>query len=106
MIDAPPPPPTGLDADDIQATHVIVTWALPHHRAVYEVSDYTVETKDVLDGNGVFRTEMRVDADVTGVRLTGLQPDTEYQVRVVAHRKSSLKTGESKPLDLKTIKGA
>jgi len=102
----PPPPPTSLDTDDIQATHIIVSWALPHHRLVYEVSDYTVETKDVLGRNAGFRTEVSVDADVTVVRLTGLQPDTEYLVRVVAHRKSSLKTRESKALGFKTIKGA
>jgi len=106
ILDVPPPPPTNLQHDDIQATHVIVTWALPHHPEVYEVSDYTVETKDVLGSNAVFRTEVTVDAHVTGVRLTGLQPDTQYQVRVVAHRKDSLKTGESKLLGLKTMKGA
>jgi len=72
---------------------------------VYEVSDYTVETKDVLGSNAGFRTEATVDAHVTAARLTGLQPNTEYQVRVVAHRKDSLKTGESKPLAFKTIKG-
>ncbi|XP_020615291.1 angiopoietin-1 receptor-like isoform X2 [Orbicella faveolata] len=104
ILDVPPPPPTNLQHDDIQATHVIVTWALPHHLEVYEVSDYTVETKDVLGSNVVFRTEVTVDAHVTGVRLTGLQPDTQYQVRVVAHRKDSLKTGESKLLGLKTMK--
>lgn len=79
---------------------------MPHHPEVYEVSDYTVETKDVLGSNADFRTEVTVDAHVTGVRLTALQPDTEYLVRVVAHRKATLKTGESKPLGFKTIKGA
>ena len=106
IIDESPPPPTNLQKDDIQATHVIVTWTLPHHLEVYEVSDFTVETKDVLGSNVGFRTEVTVDAHVTGVRLTGLQPDTEYLVRVVAHRKDSLKTGESKPLGFKTIEGA
>ena len=72
---------------------------------MYEVSDYTVETKDVLDSNAGFRTEVTVDAHVTAVRLTGLQPNTEYEVRVVAHRKDSLKTRESKPFGFKTIKG-
>ena len=60
----------------------------------------------MLGTNADFRTEMTVDAHVTGVRLTVLKPDTEYQVRVVAHRKNSRKTGESKPLGFKTIKGA
>lgn len=101
----PPPPPTNLQDDDIQATHVIVTWVLPHHPEVYEVNNYAVEIKDVLGSNAVFTTEMTVDAHVTGVRLTKLKPETEYLVRVVAHRKDSLKTGESKPLGFKTIKG-
>ena len=79
---------------------------MPHHPEVYEVSDYTVETKDVLGSNAGFLTEMTVDAHVTEVRLTGLKSDTEYLVRVVAHRKASLKTGKSKPLGFKTIKGA
>lgn len=104
----PPPPPTNLKADkySIQATHVVVMWALPHHPEVYEVNDFTVETKDVLVSNADFRTEVTVNADVTEVRLTGLQPDTEYLVRVVSHRKNSRKRGESKPLEIKTIKGA
>ena len=79
---------------------------MPYHSEVYEVSDFTVETKDVLGSNAGFRTEVTLDAHVTGVRLTGLQPDTEHMVRVVAHRKDSLKTGESKPLAFKTTKGA
>lgn len=104
ILNMPPPPPTNLLDKDIQATHVIVTWALPHHPEVYEVTDYTVETKDVLGGNAGFRVEVTVGAHVTGVRLTGLEPDTEYLVRVVAHRKDSLKTRESKPLGFKTMK--
>ena len=65
-----------------------------------------METKDVLGSNAGFLTEVSVDAHVTGVRLTGLKPDTEYLVRVVAHRKASLKTGKTKPLGFKTLKGA
>ena len=106
IIGVPPPPPTNLQLDDIQATHAIVTWALPHRPEVYEVSDFTVETNDVLGSSAGFRTEVTVDAHVTGVRLTGLQSDTQYEVRVVAHRKDSRKTGESEELGFTTIKGA
>ena len=102
----PPPPPTNLNVgkNDIQATYVILTWELPHYPDVYEVSEFTVQTKEVV-GNTDFRTEVTVDADVTGVRLTGLKSDTEYLLRVVSHRKNALKTKASKQLGIKTING-
>ena len=105
--DVPPPPPTNLkvDKNDIQATYAILTWERPHHPEVYEVSEYTVQTKEAVGNNADFRTEKTVDADVIGVRLTGLEPDTDYLVRVVSHRKNSIKTGTSKELGIKTIKG-
>ncbi|KAL9961359.1 hypothetical protein ACROYT_G030281 [Oculina patagonica] len=104
--DVRPPPPTNLKADEYytQATHVIVTWELPHHPEVYEVSEYTVQTREALETNADFRTEQTVEADVTEVRLTELEPDTEYQVRVVAHRKDVQLTGESESLEIKTKK--
>lgn len=108
IIEAPPPPPTNLRADKyyVQATYAIISWDLPDHTEVYEVSDFTVERKQVVGSNSGFITEVTVEANVTGVRLTKLKPDTEYLVRVVAHRKNSLETGISESLEIKTIKGA
>ncbi|KAJ7388777.1 hypothetical protein OS493_035744 [Desmophyllum pertusum] len=106
ILKAPPPPPTNLRADKyyVQATYAIISWDLPDHTEVYEVSDFTVERKQVVGSNSGFITEVTVEANVTGVRLTKLKPDTEYLVRVVAHRKNSLETGISESLEIKTIK--
>lgn len=104
ILDLPPPPPTNLRLDDIQAKEATITWQPPHHPEVYEVSGFTVQMKKVLGGTG-YVTEMSVGADLTKAQLTKLEPDTEYLVRVTAHRDKSGKIGLSQPLEMTTEKG-
>lgn len=106
ILGLPPPPPTNLKLDDIQAKEATVTWQPPHHAEVYEVSEFTVQMKKVLGGTAGYVTEMTVGADVTKAPLINLEPDTEYLVRVRAHRKNDGGLGESKPLEMLTLKGA
>ena len=91
--------------DDIQAKEATITWQPPHHPEVYEVSGFTVQMKKVLGGTG-YVTEMSVGADLTKAQLTKLEPDTEYLVRVTAHRDNSGNIGLSQPLEMTTEKGA
>ena len=64
-----------------------------------------MEMKSVLGGGAGFVTEVTVGADVTKAQLSQLEADTEYLVRVVAHRKNAKKTGISESLEMKTTKG-
>ena len=107
ISDLPPPPPTNLKADEnsLTATKAVITWDLPPYAEVYEVSDFTVQTKRALDTKAIFTTEKRVDVDVTELTLSGLEPSTAYLVRVVSHRKSALKEGVSDTLEIETTKG-
>lgn len=107
ILDLPPPPPTNLKADEnsITATEAVITWDVPPYADVYEISDFTVQTKPALDTKAVFKIEKSVNGDVTEMTLSGLEPSTAYLVRVVSHRKNAQKEGVSKPLEIKTTKG-
>ena len=108
LLDFPPPPPINLNVDEslIGATSAVVKWETPPYADVYEISEYTVQRKLVLDNSGDFVTEKAVKVDVNEWKLTGLEPDTAYLVRVVSHRKNALKEAASAPQEFKTDKGA
>ena len=107
LLDFPPPPPTNLKVDEslIGAKSAVVKWETPPYADVYEISEYTVQRKLVLDNSGDFVTEMAVKVDVNEWKLTGLEPDTGYLVRVVSHRKNALKEAASASQEFKTDKG-
>ncbi|KAM7431805.1 Immunoglobulin superfamily member 10 [Porites harrisoni] len=104
--DFPPPPPMNLNVDKslIGATSAVVKWETPPYADVYEISEYTVQRKLVLDNSGDFVTEKAVKVDVNEWKLTGLEPDTGYLVRVVSHRKNALKEAASASQEFKTDK--
>lgn len=104
ILGLPPPPPTNLTLDDIQAKEATVTWQPPHHSEVYEVSEFTVQMKKVLGRTTLYVTEMIVGADVNKALLINLEPDTIYLVRVRAHRKNGDGVGVSQPLRMMTKK--
>ena len=108
FLDVPPPTPQKFKVDEslIGVKSAVVKWETPSYADVYEISEYTVQRKLVLDNSGDFVTEKAVKADVNEWKLTGLEPDTGYLVRVVSHRKKALKEAASAPQEFKTKKGA
>lgn len=102
--DEEPPPPIDLALSSIEATNAVIKWKTPPYADVYEISDYTVQRKRALDNNADFQIEKSVKTDVNELKLTGLDPDTEYLVRVVSHRENALKEGVSMSLEFKTDK--
>lgn len=108
FLDVPPPTPKNFKVDEslIGVKSAVVKWETPPYADVYEISEYTVQRKLVLDNSGDFVTEKAVKADVNEWKLTGLEPDTAYLVRVVSHRKNALKEAASAPEEFKTKKGA
>lgn len=104
--DVPPPTPKNFKVDEslIGVKSAVVKWETPPYADVYEISEYTVQRKLVLDNSGDFVTEKAVKADVNEWKLTGLEPDTAYLVRVVSHRKNALKEAASAPEEFKTKK--
>lgn len=107
LLDVAPLPPKNLKVDEslIGVTSAVVKWETPPYEDVYEISEYTVQRKLLLDNNRDFVTEKAVKVDVNEWKLTGLEPDTAYLVRVVSHRKSALKEAASAPQEFKTDKG-
>ena len=90
--------------DTIKQTSVSISWDTAPFADVYELTYYTVEMKTAL-GHAKFRTQETVLAEVTEIELTGLEPDTNYVVRVVSHREGSNKEGLSDTSEFTTAKG-
>lgn len=107
ISDLAPPPPMNVQEDEnsLKAKSVVISWETPPHADVYEISSYSVETKRALDNTAVFITEDTVNAEVTKLEVYGLEPNTEYFVQVVSHRKNTQKKGVSDRLEIKTKKG-
>lgn len=106
IYELPPPPALNVKAkeDTIKQTSVLISWDTAPFADVYELMYYTVEMKTAL-GDAKFRTQETVLAAVTEIELTGLEPDTNYMVRVVSHRKRSQKEGLSDTFEFTTAKG-
>lgn len=101
----PPPPALNVEAnkDTIKQTSALISWDTAPFADVYELTYYTVEMKSAL-GHAKFRTQETVLAEVTEIELTGLEPDTNYIVRVVSHREGSNKEGLSDTSEFTTAK--
>ena len=90
--------------DTIKHTSALISWDTAPFSDVYELTYYTVEMKTAL-GHAKFRTQETVLAEVTEIELTGLEPDTNYIVRVVSHREGSNEEGLSDTSEFTTAKG-
>ena len=92
-----PPAPINIQSADVKQTEAVVTWS---HPEFYDISSYSLQV-------GEFATKKWTQLTTTrGVnhRLTNLDPDTVYFVRL----KSENKYGKGKPSDsgeLRTEKG-
>ena len=75
---APPPPPTGLKADDVKAKSMTISWQ-PLHNPNGIITGYQVS----YTSHGG-RERFRVFLNTTSTELKGLKPHTQYTIRVSA----------------------
>ena len=95
-----PPPPVNIQSGDVKQTEAVVTWSHPEFYDMYDISSYSLQVRKLRTKKWTQLTTTR------GVnhRLTNLDPDTVYFVRL----KSENKFGKGKPSDsgeLRTEKG-
>ena len=95
-----PPPPVNIQSSDVKQTEAVVTWSRPELNNMYAISSYSLQVRKSITKNWTQLTTTR------GVshRLTNLDPDTVYFVRL----KSENKYGKGKPSnsgELRTKKG-
>ena len=95
-----PPPPINVQSADVKQTEAVVTWSHPEFYDMYAISSYSLQVRKL-------RTKMWTQFTTTRGehhRLTKLDPDTVYFVRL----KSENKYGKGKPSEsgeLRTEKG-
>ena len=95
-----PPPPVNVQSADVKQTDAVVTWSHPEHYDMYAISSYSLQVREL---NTKTWTQFTTTTDVSH-RLTNLDPDTVYFVRL----KSENKYGKGKPsesAELRTEKG-
>ena len=95
-----PPPPVNVQSADVKQTDAVVTWSYPEHHDMYAISSYSLQVREL---NTKTWTQFTTTTDVSH-RLTNLDPDTVYFVRL----KSENKYGKGKPsesAELRTEKG-
>ena len=95
-----PPPPVNVQSADVKQTEAVVTWSHPELYDMYAISSYSLQVRKL---NTKTWTPFTTTRDVSH-RLTNLDPDTVYFVRL----KSKNKYGKGKPSDsgeLRTEKG-
>ena len=95
-----PPPPVNVQSADVKQTEAVVSWSHPELYDMYAISSYSLQVRKLNTKTWTQFTPTR------GVnhRLTNLDPDTVYFVRL----KSENKYGKGKPSDsgeLRTEKG-
>jgi len=86
-----PPPPVNVQSADVKQTEAFITWSHPELFDMYAISGYSLQVRKL-------RTKHWTQFTITrGVnhRLTNLDPDTVYFVRL----KSENKYGKGKPSD-------
>ena len=99
-ISEPPPPPVNVQPSDVKQTEAVVTWSHPESYDMYAISSYSLQERKL---NTKTWTQFTTTRSVRH-RLTNLDPDTAYSVRL----KSENKYGKGKPSDtgeLRTEKG-
>ena len=95
-----PPPPVNVQSADVKQTEAVVTWSHPEFSDMYAISSYSLQVRKFATKKWTQFTTTRGENH----RLTNLDPDTVYFVRL----KSENKYGKGKPSDsgeLRTEKG-
>lgn len=95
-----PHPPVNVQSADVKQTEAFITWSHPEFFDMYAISGYSLQVRKLRTKNW---TQFTITRGVNH-RLTNLDPDTVYFVRL----KSENKYGKGKPSDsgeLRTEKG-
>jgi len=80
-----PQPPEDVKAIDVQTHYIILSWNSPKHGNFYGIQNYTIEKKSETSGNlTVIQT---LPYPRTGMTMEGLEPSTEYTIRVSSNNK-------------------
>ena len=85
----PPEPPSSVFVSDVSSRSVRVSW-YPSFDGNTPVTSFMIQYRDRL---GILVNNVTVTGSVTSTMLTGLQPDTEYQVQVFSGNNVGLGTG-------------
>ncbi|KAL9950786.1 hypothetical protein ACROYT_G043346 [Oculina patagonica] len=94
-----PPPPVDVQSADVKQTEAVITWSHPELYDMYAISSYLLQIRKFGPNNWTQFTTTRGENH----RLTNLDPDTVYFVRL----KSENKYGKGEPSEngeLRTIK--
>ena len=92
MFAEPPEPPTAVFVSDVSSRSVVVTW-YPSYDGNTPVLHYVLRYRDRMAPVHVMSGNVSVPGTLTTATISGLQPDTEYQVQVFSSNSVGLGSG-------------
>ena len=75
-----PQPPNDLRATVVQTRYMVLQWKPPKYGNFYGIQNYTIEQKNGPSGNFIVIETLPYSR--TGMTMEGLEPSTEYTIRV------------------------
>lgn len=93
MFAEPPEPPTAVFVSDVSSRSVVVSWYPSYDTGNSPVLDYVLQYRDRLAPVTTASRNVSVGGSVSSATLSGLQPDTEYQVQVFSSNSVGLGAG-------------
>ncbi|EDO28116.1 predicted protein, partial [Nematostella vectensis] len=101
IIEGNPPAVKNLQVHDVQSTYVKLTWDLPDFPKEYEIDSFSLEF--MKHGDSDFKNSKTIaSGEAKAGMVEGLEPGTDYYVRVVTHRKLVSQIGKSERLEITT----
>ncbi|XP_048589912.1 vascular endothelial growth factor receptor 1 isoform X2 [Nematostella vectensis] len=101
IIEGNPPAVKNLQVHDVQSTYVKLTWDLPDFPKEYEIDSFSLEF--MKHGDSDFKNSKTIaSGEAKAGMVEGLEPGTDYYVRVVTHRKLVSQDGKSERLEITT----
>ena len=92
MFAEPPEPPTAVFVSDVSSRSVVVTW-YPSYDGNTPVLSYVLQYRDRMTPVTMASRNVSVGGSMTTATITGLQPDTEYQLQVFSSNSVGLGAG-------------
>uniref|UniRef100_T1HH40 Fibronectin type-III domain-containing protein n=1 Tax=Rhodnius prolixus TaxID=13249 RepID=T1HH40_RHOPR len=90
-----PSRPSSIEAVEVRANHIKVTWNKPSDNGGSEITGYVIEKMDLETGRWIPAGETGPESP-GNFKVTGLTPKKKYKIRVKAVNKE----GESEPLEI------